>query len=106
MTNDEFQKLRLRRQEKSDLVLNKKGSEYSDEDNRLHNFKQSAAILRCSVPEACLALMSKHLVSVNDVVLRNQQVTQDWIDEKIGDLHNYLELLEACIVENLLIKEK
>lgn len=82
-------------------TLASKAAEYATDD-RLHNFKRAAAMLEDFPESACVGFMTKHLVSVLDIVDRLPVVpTREMIDEKIGDAINYLILLEALLVERI-----
>lgn len=103
MTHEAFVALLEQRIDKIREVLSVKAKEYATGADRLHNFKQAATMLRCSPPEACVAYMTKHLVSVFDMVLLtkfgNPPPPPAVVDEKIGDAINYLILLEALLLE-------
>ena len=104
MKQEEFNLLLERRLEQIRSTLVRKAGEYASNTDRLHNFKAAGAMLRSSAAQACLGFMTKHLVSVFDIVQemdagviregRNEQ-----IDEKVGDAINYLILLEAILKE-------
>ena len=82
-------------------TLGKKAAEYSRGD-RLHNFKRAGRILDQLPAKACLYFSLKHLVSVMDIVddlEQEKKPSTELIDEKIGDMINYLILLEALIRE-------
>lgn len=85
-------------------ILLKKRAEYAPEGgDRLHNFKRAAAMLNKS-PEQCLiGMWTKHVVSMLDICDRIDKETpsKEMIEEKIGDLINYLILLEAMLKEHL-----
>lgn len=92
-------------------VLTAKAEEYSTEGNRFHNFDIAARILDCTPERALLGMMLKHMVSVFDLVQwaeqDEQRITETVIDEKIGDMINYLILLEGLLLRRLEInKEK
>lgn len=100
MTGKEFSDLLQRRLNLTVSVLDNKAVEYATGSDRLHNFKQAAAMLRCTPAQACLGFMTKHLVSVFDMVETFPGTpTVEKIDEKIGDAINYLILLEALLKE-------
>ena len=99
MTHERFKDLFERRFMRSRMVLTNKAIEYSTGADRLHNFKQAANVMRGTQAEACFAFMTKHFVNVTDAVTNNENVSQEWIDEKIGDLVNYVILLEAILTE-------
>ena len=77
-------------------VLGNKAKEYAVSDDRLHNFRVAAKIQDVSVPKAIWWFMLKHLVSVKDLVDGNIKPTTPLVEEKIGDMINYLILLEGA----------
>ena len=84
-------------------ILSKKRSEYAPDgqvDDRLHNFARAASMLGVSKEKALIGMWAKHVVSLLDIVDGvTPNVTQELIDEKIGDAINYLILLEAALLE-------
>lgn len=96
MTPKDFNALLDRRIEKIRAVLASKELEYSSGRDRLHNFKVAARIDEETPKEACWGMAKKHLVSVIDMIKGDTLCTQDMVDEKVGDLINYLILLEGC----------
>lgn len=112
MTRPEFDELVHKRLNAMSLGLTFKGQEYADDiagnEDRLYNFKRTAATLNINSAEALLGMMSKHLVYVIDMAqgkydkahhhLAKERVGEI-IDEKIGDTINYLVLLEALLKE-------
>lgn len=89
-----------------DYTLIAKGKEYADAasngNNVFYNFERAAEILNISREEALLNFMIKHLTVVIDMargVYSSEQSAQ-MADEKIGDIINYLILLEGMIKEN------
>lgn len=99
MINEEFQKILNDRLCKIKTTLDKKAGEYSSDEDRLYNFKQAAAIMGVEPQEALWGMAVKHLVSVQDLVYKNLENTKANVNEKIGDLINYLILLEALLSE-------
>jgi len=100
MDNKTFHALLDRRIERTLATLATKGDEYGQQD-RLHNFKLAAKINQVPPVEAAWGMASKHLVSVLDLIYGRQEATQANIDEKIGDLINYLILIEALFTEQM-----
>lgn len=84
-------------------VLVSKAAEYASPDDRLHNFKKGAAILRCTPAQTCLSYLTKHLASIVDIVERYDErgtlCSREMLDEKFGDAINYLLLLKACLLD-------
>jgi hypothetical protein len=100
MTGDEFNKLLESRIVKTRAALAAKAGEYATVGDRLHNFTRAATLLRTSRPRACLGFLTKHLVSVIDIVEGYEPECPPpatLVDEKIGDTINYLILLEALL---------
>lgn len=81
-------------------TLASKGKEYARGNNRFHNFDRGAAITGQTPTKVLSGMMLKHLISVLDIVDDIDQgvwPTTDLKDEKIGDLINYLILLDGLI---------
>jgi hypothetical protein len=81
-----------------DVTMNGKAKEYSTDDDRLLNFKETAQLMQTTPEWACWNLNSKHLQSIRRM-LDEPQLTKEYIDEKIGDARNYLMLLKAILYE-------
>ena len=80
-------------------TLIRKGQEYASDGDRLHNFRISAELQDITIPKSILGMMTKHTVSVYDMVNSGESFSSfDW-DEKIGDLINYLLILRAAVAE-------
>ena len=103
MTKDLFDKMLENRLLKIKSVLQAKGAEYAPStDNRLHNFKTAARYMNCFPSQALWAMMQKHVVSCEDLVMKSLKATPELIDEKLGDWINYLILLEALLSEEMI----
>lgn len=80
-----------------------KAAEYSRNDDRLHNFYAAAQMQNITPEEALRGMMSKHLVSIfdmiNDSVKRHKIPDKGMIQEKFDDAINYLHLLEGLFEE-------
>lgn len=100
MRTQEFNKILDERLEKIKNTLAKKAEEYSTED-RLHNFKVAARVNNETPEKALWGMATKHLVSIIDLIEGNHKTTKYMIEEKCGDLINYIILLEALLTEKL-----
>lgn len=80
-------------------ILAKKAHEYAQDNDRLHNFKVAARIKDESPEKALWGMSTKHLVAIIDMVEGRLKPTEFMINEKIGDMINYLILLEALLKE-------
>lgn len=91
-------------------VLLAKAKEYATEDNRFHNFDFAARILDSTPEQALHGMMLKHIVSVFDLIgwteTNTNMLTEQIIDEKIGDTINYLILLEGLLLRRMDTKNK
>ena len=103
MNAKDFDMIVTSRQKKSKDVLSSKAKEYASDADRLHNFKIAANILQCTPEQALLGMAVKHLTSIIDMVNGETKPTTALIDEKIGDMINYLHLLEALFNEKIII---
>ena len=99
MKTDQFEKLLESRLVKMKQTLGAKAREYATDSDRLHNFRVAAGVAETSVEKALWGMALKHLVSVIDMIEGRTKVTPELVDEKIGDLINYLVLLEAVFTE-------
>jgi hypothetical protein len=95
-------------QKRSDSVtttLDHKKAEYGSATDRFHNVKRGGEILGCTPEQALGGFMSKHVVSVYDMIewseVSPERITLELIDEKIGDNIVYLYLLEGLLKERL-----
>lgn len=88
-------------------ILVKKNKEYgtinhgkqTSEDDRLYNFKRGASLTGWSNREVLLGYMTKHLISILDLIEGKLANTKELRDEKIGDTINYLLLLKGMLIE-------
>lgn len=81
----------------TDTLVNK-AKEYATED-RLHNFKVAGGLQGITAKEALAGMMAKHIVSIYDLVQKDEPTAAAVWDEKIGDALNYLFLLKAVVIE-------
>jgi hypothetical protein len=99
MTREDFSR---RVEKRIDLIrqtLLTKHKEYAKDDNVFRNFDEAAGglSLHGSSAEVLWSYMTKHLVSMKDIVADNKPVDPTVVSEKIGDVINYLVLLEAML---------
>ncbi len=105
MTNNDFmEKILDVRIEKMLSLLESKGKEYGEELDRFSNFKEIGHIVNKPPEEIAFILMMKHFTFIQDFCLRRiskTKWTKGLIDEKMGDLINYLILIEGILKEGL-----
>ena len=103
MTTEKFNEIIHEQISRCESTLCKKAEEYATED-RLHNFKQAAALQNCKPTTALAGMMCKHTISIYDMlhfVENGKEYPIEMWDEKIGDSINYLLLLSAMIREDM-----
>ena len=86
----------------TEKVLGQKADEYVLAEDRLSNFKRAAALQQCTPEKSLLGFVTKHIVALYDFVdkLEAGQVEDllRW-NEKLGDIINYMILLEGLVIE-------
>ena len=99
MTPAEFESLvSTRWQRQADVLVGKCGV-YSRGGDRLSNFKDGAASRKITPQQYLLTLVTKHWVAINDMVDSGETPGQDWINEYLGDVINYMLLLEGLYAD-------
>ena len=104
MNVENFDKVVENRLKDIKRILGSKGKEYSSDTDRLYNFKRAAKMNNTTPEKALWGMATKHLVSVVDIIHDiddGKAVSIDMIEEKIGDMINYLILLEALLKEDM-----
>lgn len=93
-------------------LLNWKAGEYSNDSDRLMNFRQIAGLIDTSMSEIALVYLLKHIQSIALAVNRGR-FTWEWetsegegLKQRIADARNYLLLLAACLEEDASNKEE
>lgn len=95
MNSKEFNKLVDDSLSKVRGVLIKKTAEYNLDDDRLSVFKRAGALQSESPEEALLGMLSKHIISIYDMVRSQDLYSLEKWDEKCIDTINYMLLLLA-----------
>lgn len=100
MNNERFNNIVQTQLGQIESMLVSKGTEYATDRDRLHNFKQAAALQKLSPRDALAGMMIKHTVSIYDMIgdQTGTHAVEKW-DEKITDHLTYLVLLKAVIDE-------
>lgn len=104
MTEVQFEDLVSQRLAKIQITLVKKGKEYRRNNDPLHNFRVAAKVQNTTEEKALWGFAVKHYVSFLDIlndIERGLLPKEEVVDEKIGDLINYLILCEASIKEKI-----
>ena len=100
MKQDQFNEIIEKQLETIKNTLLVKSKEYSTED-KLHNFRTSALMQQCTMEQALAGMLSKHTVSIYDMIHSGDRYHVDKWDEKINDHIVYLLLLRAIIEEKV-----
>lgn len=102
MNSTDFEACLEAMQEISVETLKQKAAEYATGGDRLHNFRVAAKLQGISEKQALAGMMSKHTVSIYDMLYadaRTGQFPLSLWEEKIKDHINYLFLLWAMVCE-------
>jgi hypothetical protein len=97
MTTPDFNKVVEDQLERIRNVLVKKAAEYNLDDDRLSVFKHTAALLDNTPEQALLGFMSKHIISMVDMINSRQAYSEELWNEKLTDICNYIILLQGLL---------
>ena len=97
LSSDEFLDILNERIATINVVLGSKAKEYAFKGDRLYNFNQAAVINSTTPAKALWGMATKHLVSIQDLINNRLENTEKNVNEKIGDMINYLILLEGIL---------
>ena len=100
MNSNNFDQIVTNRLIQIKKVLGIKAIEYSQDNDRLHNFKIAARLKNETPAKALWGIAVKHLVSVEDLIEGRLNASPEMVNEKVGDMINYLVLLETIFAEN------
>jgi len=102
METKDFNKIVNDRKIRISKILQAKATEYAKGGDRLSNFKEAALFMQCTPEKALLGFVTKHMIALrdftNDLENGHCQSEEMW-DEKLGDIINYMILLEALLAE-------
>ena len=105
MTTEGFNTYLREMQSMTSETLIRKAEEYATGGDRLHNFKVAAGMQGCTMLQALGGMMSKHTVSIYDMIGSGQPYDRALWAEKIQDHINYLYLLWAAVNEDVVPNE-
>lgn len=107
MNQKEFNEVIIRQTDRCKSMLVAKGAEYAPRAvkntavDRLAHFKKAAVVLNTTPRAVLMGMLSKHLISVSDMCMGEQQYSKEQWDEKITDSINYFLILCAIVEEEL-----
>lgn len=90
-------------------TLTVKGVEYRRNGNPFHNFDKGSEVTGRSREDVIWGMALKHFISVQDIKYDMKSgvlPTKEVLDEKYGDLINYLLIEKASILEKIHFKNK
>jgi hypothetical protein len=102
MTKNQFAKVLTHSIHRKKAVFAAKQREYARHDNVFHNFERAAAIQGVTREQALIGMATKHLVSILDMVdgsAQGKTYPKTVIDQKLGDMDVYLNILEGMLLE-------
>lgn len=100
MKTEEFKNMMKDTYKLSEELLLKKRAEYSENGDVLSAFKQASQMQNNSYIQALGGMMSKHTVSLYEMISGKDRKSLEQWDEKILDHINYLILLRAAVFEH------
>ena len=109
MTNEEFGSIVNSTLEECKNTLTVKAVEYQRNNNPFHNFDKGVKITNKSREDVIWGFALKHFISIQDIKddLKNGIIpSEELLDEKYGDLINYLLFEKASILEIVRIYDR
>ena len=94
-----FNRVLAKTHARMDKVLRSKAAEYAHGGDRLSNFKDAAAMNGCTPEQALWGFVTKHIIALKDFIKSGETRPLEQWEEKIGDIQNYMVLLEALLSE-------
>ena len=103
-----FNKIIERRIGKIRAILTAKAEDYAKGADRLYTFNRGAQIIQKTPAEALDGMLIKHYISYREIlddVAAGKPIKKARLDEKMGDLINYLLIQEAVILDSGLVEK-
>lgn len=93
MNSERFKELLDELDGNSIQTLKEKNARYSTEGDCLHNFRSGAEVAGGTPAQACWGYMTKHLVALRDMVMKDDFSNREDFLEKCQDIINYVRFL-------------
>lgn len=93
MNSERFKELLDELDGNSLQTLKEKNARYSQNGDALHNFRSGAEIVGGTPAQACWGYVTKHLVALRDMVIKNDFSNREDFLEKCQDTINYIRFL-------------
>lgn len=100
MTPQQFDEFLKEWQDKERKVLLSKAEEYAEDAERFHNFNILSTLTGLPRLQVGSVLMLKNFLSFLDKVRKGEELSPEFLDEKLGDTRNYISLLRAMAYED------
>lgn len=84
---------------RSEDLLITKGKEYAEGPDRLFHFKKAAVLQEVTYLQAAFGMLTKHLISLSDMIKTRKPYPIERWNEKITDSINYLLIIRALVEE-------
>ena len=97
MTNEEFIAHNEKAFHRRSALLDTKRKIYSGEKDRLEQFHRAGAVQNILPTEALIGMATKHFTSITDMAKDPSNFTRKQWNEKLDDMRNYMDLLDALI---------
>jgi len=92
----QFEKLRNELNQLCEDLLLKKGNDYTDQQDRLYNFREVAKLLGVSPMLVWSIYATKHFIAVLNYA-KNGTLESEKIEMRLADLRNYVDLAYGLI---------
>jgi len=99
MTKEQFVAIVLEANDRRLQLLERKGKEYTSDNDRLRQFKKTGVMESKLPTETLFSMADKHITSIADMVKVPDEYTVRQWRSKLDDLRNYCDLLEALIID-------
>lgn len=100
MTHERFNQIVEEETDYIKKLLVKKQAEYNLDEDRMSHFKHAAEASNWSPEQTLLGYMTKHWVSIVDMINSNKQFPRELFVEKVTDIANYLILLLGLLEDD------
>lgn len=106
MNTTQFDAIRAALAERREAIVQKKRPEYTEgHADVLNNFKVVAAELGITPIQVWYVYFRKHVASISQFCTDPTRTLSEPVTERIADAMNYLDLLNALVVESLELKD-
>ena len=106
MTQERFNEIVEETLKKCTDLLVVKQAEYNLTADRFDSFKRGAGLTGWKPDQVLLGYLTKHLSSMIEMINSDKQFTREKVDEKLGDILNYILLLRGLWEDIGKIKEE